>query len=63
MVEVSMVPFYRLARVRKAIKMPGVGNGKTTIHGIEVPLPSMNDGRVSRRSVHRVLSHGVAAEM
>ena len=30
---------------------------KTTIHGIEVPLP-MNNGRGPRGPIHRVMSHG-----
>lgn len=55
--EVPKVPLYHLARIIGDHVAPlEPGEKRTNMYGIEVPLP-MNDGRVSRCCVHRMLSH------
>lgn len=62
MLEEPMVPFYHLAKGMKDEKGQVCGGGKTTIHGMGVPLP-VDDGRVPRGSIHSIMSHVAVKEM
>ena len=55
--EVPRVPFISLSKSSwGSHSVFRAQEGKTNVYGMEVPLP-MNDGRISRCRVHRLLSH------